>query len=77
VGFFGHGLVGVYSIATPPHHRRQGYGSAVVARVVADGFAAGARLAYLQASAMGTSVYVRLGFRPVVKFSWISRPRPG
>jgi GNAT superfamily N-acetyltransferase len=69
-------LVGVYSVATPPDHRRQGYGSAVVAQIVADGFAAGAQLAYLQASAMGASVYAKLGFRRVLDWGWLTQPEP-
>jgi N-acetylglutamate synthase len=77
VGFNGQALVGVYSVATPPAHRRQGYGSAVVARVVADGFAAGAKLAYLQASPLGMSVYAKLGFRPVLRSCWLTRPQTG
>jgi N-acetylglutamate synthase len=71
------GLVGVYSVATPPEHRRRGYGSAVVAQIVADGFTAGAQLAYLQASAMGTSVYAKLGFRRVLDWGWLTRPESG
>jgi GNAT superfamily N-acetyltransferase len=68
------GLVGVYSVATPPEYRRRGYGSAVVAQIAADGFAAGAQLAYLQASAMGASVYAKLGFRRVLDWGWLTRP---
>ncbi len=55
--------VGVFNIATPPQHRRRGYGAAVTARAVTDGVAAGARSAYLQSSAAGYRVYERLGFR--------------
>jgi GNAT superfamily N-acetyltransferase len=77
VGCIVEGLAGVYSVATPPEHRRRGYGSAVVAQIVADGFAAGAQLAYLQASAMGTSVYAKLGFRRVLDWGWLTRPEPG
>ena len=77
VGCTFEGLVGVYSVATPPEHRRRGYGSAVVAQIVADGFGAGAQLAYLQASAMGASVYAKLGFRRVLDWDWLTRPEPG
>jgi GNAT superfamily N-acetyltransferase len=70
-------IVGVYSVATSPEHRRRGYGSAVVGQIVADGFAAGAQLAYLQASAMGASVYAKLGFRRVLDWNWLTRPEPG
>ena len=47
------GHVGVFNIATPPRHRRHGHGHAVTAHVVAEGVAAGAHTAYLQASEMG------------------------
>lgn len=57
--------LGVFNIATPPEHRRQGHGLAVTSRVVAEGVRAGARTAYLQASPMGYPVYEALGFRTV------------
>jgi ribosomal protein S18 acetylase RimI-like enzyme len=53
----------IFSVATSPEHRGKGYGSAVTAHAVRDGFAAGAEVAVLQSSAMGESVYRRLGFR--------------
>jgi len=57
------GWVGVFNVATPPEHRGRGYGAALTARAVRDGFAAGATGALLQSSAMGLRVYERLGFR--------------
>ncbi len=65
LGAFHRGHVGVFNIATPPAHRRLGHGRAVTARLVADGAAAGAHTAYLQASEMGYPVYERLGFTTV------------
>lgn len=59
------GHVGVFNIATPEAHRRRGHGRAVTARVVAEGVAAGAHTAYLQASPMGYPVYEAMGFRTV------------
>jgi GNAT superfamily N-acetyltransferase len=58
-------FTGVFSIATPPAHRRQGYGAAVTARAVGDGLAAGAKWSWLQSSPLGYATYARLGFRPV------------
>lgn len=58
-------FTGVFNIATPPAHRRHGYGTAVTARAVADGLAAGARWSWLQSSALGYATYARLGFHPV------------
>jgi hypothetical protein len=67
--------VGVYSIATVADARRRGYGAAITARVVEDGFAAGARHALLQASELGFPVYERLGFRVLERWNvWTWMP---
>jgi GNAT superfamily N-acetyltransferase len=58
----------VFSVATTPKERRKGYGAAVTAYAVNDAFAAGAELAALQSSALGVSVYERLGFREVERY---------
>jgi ribosomal protein S18 acetylase RimI-like enzyme len=55
--------VGVFNVATPPGHRRQGFGSALTARTVLDGLASGARQALLMSSEMGLHVYQQLGFQ--------------
>ena len=68
------GVTGVFNVATAPEHRGRGHGAAVTARVVEDGFANGARLAYLQSSAMGHGVYRKLGFRDVEEYVLLSRP---
>jgi ribosomal protein S18 acetylase RimI-like enzyme len=59
------GSVGIFNVATPPEHRRRGYGRAVTEHAVRAGFAAGADLARLQASELGASVYASMGFREV------------
>lgn len=66
--------VGVFTIATPVAHRGRGYGAAVTARAARDGFAAGARFAYLQSSSLGYSVYRRLGFREVERYLLYAAP---
>jgi hypothetical protein len=58
-------FVGVFSVATPPGHRRRGYGAAVTVRAVADGLAAGAKWSWLQSSPSGYATYARLGFQSV------------
>jgi hypothetical protein len=68
------GDVGIFNVATPAEHRGRGYGAAITGRAVREGFAAGAELAYLQASALGESVYRRLGFREVVIYELLMRP---
>ena len=66
--------VGIFNIATPPEHRRRGYGAAVTARAVADGLAAGAQWSWLQSSAEGYKVYERLGFRTIEAWPcWITQ----
>lgn len=67
--------VGIFNIATPPAHRRRGYGAAVTARAVSDGLAAGATWSWLQASRAGFQVYERLGFRTVERWRcWVDVP---
>jgi len=65
--------VAIFNIATPPDHRRRGYGAAITARAAADGLAAGAKWAWLQASPAGYPVYQRLGFRTAEAWPcWLS-----
>ena len=65
--------VGIFDVATPPEHRGHGYGAAITARAVRDGFTAGARFAWLQSSPEGFGVYERLGFQTVEEWGlWIS-----
>jgi len=66
--------VGIFNVATPPEHRGHGYGAAITAQAIHDGFAAGAELSWLQSSAMGESVYRRLGFRAVESYVLFYRP---
>ena len=66
-------FVGIFNVATPPAHRRRGYGAAVTARAVSDGLAAGASWSWLQSSPPGYQVYQRLGFRTVESWhTWLS-----
>lgn len=73
----GDGAVGIYNVATPPEHRGRGYGRAVTSKAVADGFAAGADLAWLQASQLGQPVYRAMGFRQVETYLILGRPSTG
>lgn len=74
IGFTTEDSVGVFNIATPDAHRGRGYGAAVTAQAARDGFAAGARFAYLQASNLGYRVYRRLGFRDVERYLLYAAP---
>jgi GNAT superfamily N-acetyltransferase len=73
IGFTIDGSVGIFNVATPPGHRGHGYGRAVTERAVRDGFAAGADLAWLQASEMGVPVYRAMGFRQVETYVQFGR----
>ncbi|MEP6758725.1 MAG: GNAT family N-acetyltransferase [Actinomycetota bacterium] len=71
--------VGIFDVATPPEHRRKGYGANVTSAAVAAGFGAGATTAYLQSSEMGFPVYEALGFRTVATYvvqTWPSAENP-
>lgn len=66
--------LGIFLVGTLPDQRRRGLAGAVVAQAVADGFADGAKLAYLQSSASGYGVYRALGFRKVTRELRMARP---
>jgi GNAT superfamily N-acetyltransferase len=73
VGFRLNEHVGIFNVATLPTHQRRGYGAAITAWAVRDGFAHGARWAWLQSSAAGLGVYERLGFATLESWEcWIS-----
>jgi len=74
IGFTLDGTTGIFSVATPEEHRGRGYGAAITAQAVRDGFDAGADLAGLQSSPMGESVYKRLGFRQVETYTLFAPP---
>jgi ribosomal protein S18 acetylase RimI-like enzyme len=73
-GFTVGDAVGIFSIATPPQHRGRGYGAAITAQAVRDGFQAGAEFAWLQSSPSGHPVYRRLGFRDVETYVLYAAP---
>ncbi len=62
--------LGVYSLSTAPECRRMGYGEALLrAAVAAEQKRTGLRRLVLQSTDAGYSLYRRLGFREVAKFS--------
>ena len=71
-GVFGEGIAGVFNIATVRAYRGRGYGRAVTSRVVADGIAGGADLAYLASSEEGYPLYQSMGFRTVETWTYLS-----
>jgi ribosomal protein S18 acetylase RimI-like enzyme len=71
-GVFAEGITGIFNIATRPAYRGRGYGRAVTSRIVADGIARGADLAYLQSSEDGYPLYQSMGFRTVETWTYLS-----
>lgn len=69
-----HGAAGVGWVATLSGHRRKGYGEAVTAAVVREGFRRGAGFANLQASPMGEKVYQRMGFAARTEYRVVVPP---
>lgn len=70
--------VGISSVGTLPTHRRRGHASAVIARAVADGLAAGASWAWLESSEDALGVYERLGFRVIERWPvWVTADDAG
>jgi GNAT superfamily N-acetyltransferase len=64
------GSLGVYSLATVPDERRQGYGEALLrAAIASEQQRTGISQLALQSTEAGYSLYRRLGFRDVTNFS--------
>jgi GNAT superfamily N-acetyltransferase len=68
--FYGAGVAGIYMVATVPHARGKGIGSYITVAPLLDARDLGYRLAILQATEMGSSIYRRLGFQNYGKFTF-------
>ncbi len=67
------GMVGLFDIATPAAHRRQGHGRRLVEGLMAWGRRKGAMQAYLQVTTANEGalrLYHGLGFRPVYRYDY-------
>ncbi|MDQ7808648.1 GNAT family N-acetyltransferase [Amycolatopsis sp. A133] len=66
-------LIGVFNIGVPPGFRRRGYGRAATAAVLREGYAHGARTAFLHASPLGVPLYREMGFAHAENWSLFTR----
>ena len=62
-----HGVAGIYWVGTSDEARGRGLGWTVTAAAVNAGFDLGAEIASLQASPMGESLYLRMGFETIFR----------
>ncbi len=60
-------VVGIYSMATPERHQRQGVGKAVLSTMMANYLADGVAAFYLGATSAGFRLYEQLGYRVVAE----------
>jgi GNAT superfamily N-acetyltransferase len=68
-------LVTIWSMVTPPHRQGHGYGRRLLTTVLDDCFRRGATGSLLHSSAMGQSLYAKLGYGVVEHWQLWSRPR--
>jgi predicted GNAT family acetyltransferase len=66
------GCTAILNVATLPGLRGLGYGTALTARAVADGLAAGSACCWLQSSPDGYHVYQKLGFQTIESWPYYS-----
>jgi Acetyltransferase (GNAT) family len=74
--YLSNGVAGIYGVSTLPEFRGRGFGGALTAFAVKEGFSNGCDLASLQSSSLGVPVYFKLGFRFVFDYEcWTISPR--
>jgi predicted acetyltransferase len=61
-------------VATPPEHRRRGYGAAVTWAAIEEGRRQGCDHAALQASELGAPIYRSMGFVDVGQYVQLEGP---
>lgn len=72
----GSGVLGLYQVATLPHARGFGLGTAISLTAMQDARQRGHRQAILHSTPMGLNVYRWLGFEPVTNFDIYLWPGP-
>lgn len=69
-------IAGIYGVSTVPEFRGRGFGAAMSAFAVREGFQRGCDLSSLQASPIGFPVYLKMGFRHILDYQiWAVSPR--
>lgn len=63
--FLGAGVAGLYDVGTLPERRRRGVATAITRAAITEAAASGYRMAVLQSSAVGATMYRALGFSDV------------
>lgn len=71
-----HGVAGIYWVGTSDDARGRGLGWTVTATAVNAGFDMGAGIASLQASPMGESLYLRMGFETIFNYQLLMSSPP-
>lgn len=71
-----HGVAGIYWVGTSDNARGRGLGWMVTATAVNAGFDMGAEIASLQASPMGESLYLRMGFETIFSYQLLMSTPP-
>jgi ribosomal protein S18 acetylase RimI-like enzyme len=71
-----HGVAGIYWVGTSDDARGRGLGWTVTATAVNAGFDLGAEIASLQASPMGESLYLRMGFETIFSYQLLMSTPP-
>src|SRR5207237_10779230 len=65
---------GVFQVGTLEQHRGKGLGNVMTGHAIKAAVDRGARISYLQSSALGYPVYEKMGFKPVLTHTMFERP---
>ncbi|MFN8435450.1 MAG: GNAT family N-acetyltransferase [Anaerolineales bacterium] len=68
------GIPGIYVMATLPEFHRQGYGKAVLTRLLSEAAKCEGKIVALTASSAGAGLYAQFGFRHLFDFNFYSIP---